>query len=370
MAATPSEPAKLYVVEQPGRIFVLEKGEAAAVPRHPRPRRFRLLRAGTAVDGVSPEATRRTAASTSTTPTSTATPASSSSAPTAGRRGSARPASCCSSDQPYLEPQRRAAPVRARREALRRHGGRRERGRSAEPRADAAASRLAKLLRTNPLAVDWEIGRLRPAQPLALLVRPQDGRPLHRRRRAERPRGDRLPAAGSAAGELRLGPVRGKPHVRRATSSSIPPTPLVFPIHEYGHGEGCSVTGGYVYRGKDVPAAVGRYFFGDYCSGTVWSLRVVERRSDRRAARAFDVSSLSSFGEGARGELYLVSHEGAIYRLAPLDGRSRSERRPASAAERRRAGARARPGPPRGRRGGARRRGGRRRPARAARART
>ena len=46
---------------------------------------------------------------------------------------------------------------------------------------------------------------------------------------------------------------------------------LVMPVYEYSHDDGCSVTGGYVYRGERVPAAVGRYFFGDYCSGTVWS---------------------------------------------------------------------------------------------------
>ena len=75
------------------------------------------------------------------------------------------------------------------------------------------------------------------------------------------------------------------------------------------------MTGGYVYRGKDVPAAVGRYFFGDYCSGTVWSLRVVNGEATG-VRREFNVASISSFGEGARGELYLVSHEGSIYRLA------------------------------------------------------
>jgi hypothetical protein len=75
------------------------------------------------------------------------------------------------------------------------------------------------------------------------------------------------------------------------------------------------VTGGYVYRGRDVPAAVGRYFFGDYCSGTVWSLRVSGGEATG-VRREFDVSSISSFGEGARGELYLVSHDGVIYRLA------------------------------------------------------
>ncbi len=95
-----------------------------------------------------------------------------------------------------------------------------------------------------------------------------------------------------------------------------PPSPLVFPIFEYGHDEGCSVTGGYVYRGSAVPAAVGRYFFGDYCSGTVWSLRVVDGKAAGVRREPFEVSSISSFGEDARGELYLVSHEGDIYRLA------------------------------------------------------
>ena len=48
---------------------------------------------------------------------------------------------------------------------------------------------------------------------------------------------------------------------------------LVFPIAVYSHSQGCSITGGYVYRGKAVALARGRYFYGDYCSGTVWSLR-------------------------------------------------------------------------------------------------
>jgi glucose/arabinose dehydrogenase len=86
---------------------------------------------------------------------------------------------------------------------------------------------------------------------------------------------------------------------------------LVFPVAVYNHRLGCSVTGGYVYRGRAVPAARGRYFYGDYCSGRVWSKR-------GRAVRQepFTVDSLSSFGEGPTGELYLASLEGAIYRLA------------------------------------------------------
>jgi glucose/arabinose dehydrogenase len=89
------------------------------------------------------------------------------------------------------------------------------------------------------------------------------------------------------------------------------------PVYVYSHAQdGCSVTGGYVYRGTKVPAAVGRYFFGDYCTGRVWSLRIVNGKAASVRREPFDVSELSSFGEDARGELYLTSLGGAVYRLA------------------------------------------------------
>ncbi|HEV8250303.1 MAG TPA: PQQ-dependent sugar dehydrogenase [Gaiellaceae bacterium] len=95
------------------------------------------------------------------------------------------------------------------------------------------------------------------------------------------------------------------------------PGELVRPIYVYGHGgNNCSVTGGFVYRGSAVPAARGRYFFGDWCSGLVWSLRVSGGRAVDDRREPFRVPSLSSFGEDARGELYLVSQAGAVYRLA------------------------------------------------------
>jgi glucose/arabinose dehydrogenase len=91
---------------------------------------------------------------------------------------------------------------------------------------------------------------------------------------------------------------------------------LVFPIAVYPNGSaGCSVTGGFVYRGRTVPAARGRYFYGDYCSGTVWSLRVVRGRATSVRRESFRVGGLASFGEDARGELYLVSLNGTVYRL-------------------------------------------------------
>jgi glucose/arabinose dehydrogenase len=92
------------------------------------------------------------------------------------------------------------------------------------------------------------------------------------------------------------------------------PGRLVGPVAQYPHSDGCSVTGGYVYRGKAVPSAAGRYFYGDYCSGTVWSLTLQGGEATVRR-EPFDVESLSSFGEDTAGELYLVSHGGTIYRL-------------------------------------------------------
>jgi glucose/arabinose dehydrogenase len=92
---------------------------------------------------------------------------------------------------------------------------------------------------------------------------------------------------------------------------------LVGPIEVYGHDQGCSVTGGFVYRGSRVSAARGRYFYGDYCSGNVWSLRVQGGRSTDVQREAFRIPNLSSFGEDARGELYATSLSGQVWRLVP-----------------------------------------------------
>jgi len=91
---------------------------------------------------------------------------------------------------------------------------------------------------------------------------------------------------------------------------------LVFPIHEYNHEEGrCSVTGGYVYRGSNIPAAKGRYFFGDFCAGTIWSLVVSGDRATDVRQHSLHVDSLSSFGQGRFGELYALSLDGDVYRI-------------------------------------------------------
>jgi len=93
------------------------------------------------------------------------------------------------------------------------------------------------------------------------------------------------------------------------------PGVLTMPIAQYPHTEGCAVVGGYVYRGASVPSAAGRYFYGDDCSGTIWSLTVQNGTASAVRTEPFKVDQLSSFGEGPAGELYLVSLKGAIYRL-------------------------------------------------------
>jgi glucose/arabinose dehydrogenase len=103
--------------------------------------------------------------------------------------------------------------------------------------------------------------------------------------------------------------------VRYEDKAPNPGGRLVAPIEVYGHDQGCSVTGGFVYRGSSVPAARGRYFYGDYCSGAVWSLRVHSGRATEVRREPFTIPGLSSFGEDARGELYATSLTGQVWRL-------------------------------------------------------
>ena len=91
------------------------------------------------------------------------------------------------------------------------------------------------------------------------------------------------------------------------------------PVVEYGRQEGVSVTGGYVYRGTQLPGWRGAYFYGDFSTGTVWAL-VHDGEKVVRNEVVARVPQLSSFGEDAAGELYAVSLEGTIYRFdAPED---------------------------------------------------
>jgi glucose/arabinose dehydrogenase len=102
----------------------------------------------------------------------------------------------------------------------------------------------------------------------------------------------------------------------RYTNTPLGPGQLVAPVYVYSHADGsCSVTGGYVYRGRAVSSAVGRYFFGDYCSGIVWSLRMQNGSATDVRRESFNVGNLTSFGEDVAGELYFATGNGRIYKL-------------------------------------------------------
>jgi glucose/arabinose dehydrogenase len=95
---------------------------------------------------------------------------------------------------------------------------------------------------------------------------------------------------------------------------------MTMPIFEYGHEKGrCSIIGGYVYRGKMIPALRGIYVFGDYCSGEIFWINTegtTTLRSEPDLLRKTG-SRISSFGEDEAGELYVVDLGGAVYRISP-----------------------------------------------------
>lgn len=91
---------------------------------------------------------------------------------------------------------------------------------------------------------------------------------------------------------------------------------LVEPVFEYDHSQGCSVTGGYVYRGQALPELRGIYIFADFCSGKVWGLLGAEDGNWRAQEMYQTGMNVSSFGEDADGELYLIDQgSGGVYRL-------------------------------------------------------
>lgn len=98
---------------------------------------------------------------------------------------------------------------------------------------------------------------------------------------------------------------------------------LTIPIHDYDSTRSdCSVTGGYVYRGGAIPEIDGTYFFGDFCTGKIWSLKwngnSVSEFQERTTELIPDVgaiNNISSFGEDAAGEIYIVDRDGEIFKI-------------------------------------------------------
>ena len=196
---------------------------------------------------------------------------------------------------------------------------------------------LGKLLR-----IDVDDAQQRPP------LRHPEGQPVRRHRRAGVPRSGRSACAtrggspstartaisGSATSARTSGKRSTTSSAASAASTSAgtatragttsPATrPLAggklrMPVAEYSHSDGCSITGGYVYRGPKIAGLSGRYVYADYCSGKMWTLAHVRRRAarrlERRQRRGREVDHL--IREDGSGILYVCSAEGTLYRFA------------------------------------------------------
>lgn len=103
------------------------------------------------------------------------------------------------------------------------------------------------------------------------------------------------------------------------TSAALVTATVVMPVLEYTHAEGCSVTGGYVYRGGAIPALRGTYFYSDFCSGWIKSFRLTggQVRDTREWSALKPGGTVPSFGEDAAGELYILTSGGGVWRIVP-----------------------------------------------------
>ena len=106
---------------------------------------------------------------------------------------------------------------------------------------------------------------------------------------------------------------------------------LQAPVVEYGHDLGCSVTGGYVYRGQRMPALNGVYLYADFCSGRIWGLRYDGTDVTAQAELARAPFEISSFGEDAGGEVYVLGFDGGIYTFATSPSEAQPTTAPTSA---------------------------------------
>ena len=103
---------------------------------------------------------------------------------------------------------------------------------------------------------------------------------------------------------------------------------LTDPIQTYNHSQGCSITGGYVYRGCSMPDMHGIYFYSDFCSATMWTFEYdgtsvtnfMNRTSELNPPGPLSIAGVSGFGEDAYGEIYVCDHSGGeIFKIVPAD---------------------------------------------------
>ena len=102
-----------------------------------------------------------------------------------------------------------------------------------------------------------------------------------------------------------------------STSTNCDKTGLELPLWEYDHSDGCSITGGYVYRGRGTPSLLGAYVYGDYCSGKIWGLRYDGNIVTEQMLLIDSEVLITSFGQDLARNLYILSRSEGIYYLAP-----------------------------------------------------
>ena len=92
-------------------------------------------------------------------------------------------------------------------------------------------------------------------------------------------------------------------------------TGLEDPVVEYGRDQGCSVTGGYVYRNDRLPELSGAYIYGDFCTGKIWALRHDGKETTEHMQIVDSALTISSFAQSPSGEIYILSFDKNIYRF-------------------------------------------------------
>ena len=98
------------------------------------------------------------------------------------------------------------------------------------------------------------------------------------------------------------------------------------PILEYSHASGCSITGGYRYRGALNPRLYGTYFYADFCTAKLSTFtgvsggaaqNVVDRTAELSPGGGLSIDAPAAFAEDARGEIYIIDYDGEVYQIVP-----------------------------------------------------
>jgi glucose/arabinose dehydrogenase len=101
----------------------------------------------------------------------------------------------------------------------------------------------------------------------------------------------------------------------RGTSTPCTVAGFINPVAEYDHSQGCSITGGYVYRGTRIAGLSGVYLYGDFCSGMIWTLQEISGNRPLVATAMDSALQVVSFAQGYDGELYVIHYGGTLHRV-------------------------------------------------------